>query len=137
MKQSNSTPSPLWRELNEARTQGEWKQGINRASKEWMQLFYGRTVVLEIHTINKKGQRQAGDFEKEDANVKYTALAVNNLASLAEALDAAIHDLKDWHEYNQMQVESFDGNERELQQSLADDIKERLIKVKTALAAIS
>jgi len=87
MTQSNT---PLWRELNEARTQGEWKQGTNTASKEWMQLFHGRTVVLEIHTINKKGQRQAGDFEKEDANAKYTALAVNNLASLAEALGAAI-----------------------------------------------
>ena len=88
MKQDSK---PLWQRLNEERTQGDWTPGTNKASKEWMQLFCNKKVILEVNTIHRNGQRQNGDFDKEEANAQYTALAVNNLASLAEALDEAIN----------------------------------------------
>jgi hypothetical protein len=83
---------PLYKVLNEERTQGEWMPGTNTASKEWMQIFCNKKVVLEVNTINKKGERKAGDFQKEDYNAKYTALAVNNLAHLAEALEGLMNN---------------------------------------------
>lgn len=54
-------------------TTGEWTQGTNTNSEEWMKIFCNNKVVAVINTINKKGQRQQGDFEEENANTKLIA----------------------------------------------------------------
>lgn len=59
-------------------TPGEWVQGKRTDTKEWMQIFAHDKIVAEVQPINKKGNRQQGDFDKEDANVKAICTAVNS-----------------------------------------------------------
>ena len=93
MKQQPHTEEerkPLWKVLNEQRTQGELE--LNP---------FGRKDILQIN--NGEAERwQMGNFctcygENETermANTNYTALAVNNLHILAEALQKQIDE---WH----------------------------------------
>lgn len=81
MKQDSK---PLWQRLNEERTQGEWSA-----------FFDGEKGGIDYEFEVQKGTNifERYDFVsfdnmdgRSERNAQYTALAVNNLASLAEAL---------------------------------------------------
>lgn len=81
MKTSETT-KPLYQRLNEERTQGEWMLYDDRPNG-WV--------------LNAGIKRVISVFDKDDentANAQYTALAVNNLHHLAEALVK----MCEWHE---------------------------------------
>jgi len=59
-------------------TPGDWVQGKRTDTKEWTQIFANNKIVAEVQPINKRGNRQQGDFDKEDANVKAICTAVNS-----------------------------------------------------------
>jgi len=87
MKNNNK---PLYQLLNEQRTQGEWDCGYGDTSKS-----YGifRTEMLDKETMGNpiclvSPIEQIEDIDK--ANAQYIALAANNLAPLAEALNGMI-----------------------------------------------
>jgi len=65
-------------------TAGEWTQGVNTSSKEWMQVFCNNKVIAEVKTIHQKGQRESTDFEEEEANAKLIAAAPEMLKALIE-----------------------------------------------------
>ncbi len=79
--QTNET-TPLWKELNEKRTQGEWiirhNIGYRITPKD-----SGKYIAAINHTT--------GWVQESQANAQYTALAVNNLHHLAEALETLIN----------------------------------------------
>jgi len=73
-----NTQTPLWKQLNEQRTQGEWfVKSINIESE----------IGWNVATINPF----APEHSNSEANAQYTALAVNNLAALAEALERFVN----------------------------------------------
>jgi len=63
---------PLWQQLNEQRTQGEWTLFKDKLNREWNIISKDE---FEILTISNKWR----SFETNEANANYTALAVNNL----------------------------------------------------------
>lgn len=74
MKQENK--KPLYKVLNEQRTQGDWKaNGMQIESAGW-----------NVATLNP----YAPEISNFEANAQYTALAVNNLHHLAEALETLL-----------------------------------------------
>lgn len=81
---TNNTTLPLWKALNEKRTQGNWK--AKTIDDEWEEIqtdtfnLAGNTIMAINHE-NKDGK----------ANAQYTALAVNNFADLVKALEGAIN----------------------------------------------
>lgn len=82
---NNTTTQPLYKRLNEQRTQGEWKHDIDRNKQEiFTSTFKGRSCIMSAET---RHSFHVGTDQSE-ANAKYTALAVNNLHHLAEALEA-------------------------------------------------
>jgi len=95
MPQSN-TPSPLWRELNEKRSGNKWyATSRNPNTGEWViqttDTSNNRTGYI-ADTSAKYIHADSFDDSKKiaEANAQYTALAVNNLASLAEALEGLL-----------------------------------------------
>lgn len=85
MKHTTSTAtSPLWKELNEKRTQGDWK--LPEQEQE-MNEYTVRTDDMVIATM------LAIDIDDEEglANAQYTALAVNNFHIIAEKLQYLIY----------------------------------------------
>lgn len=74
-QQNNQSPSlPLWKRLNGERTQGEWIcKGKNIANQDERITFF----------IGGNGLTSEDDI----LNAQYATLAVNHLASLAEALE--------------------------------------------------
>lgn len=92
---------PLWQRLNEERTQGEWLYQLTSMHK--MQdakysISEKSTPIKEIASFltNRNLYDLRSDEVRYDvgvtkANAQYTALAVNNLASLAESLEGFIH----------------------------------------------
>jgi len=75
MKQENNNV-PLYKRLNSERTQGNWECTLN---------YIGVPLIRITHFNGSE------DLQKDDANAEYTALAVNNLHLLAEALEAIIN----------------------------------------------
>ena len=75
-----NTNQPLYKQLNEQRTQGEWK----RPEQEYSLNEY--SIITDDMTICTALAIDIPDEEAE-ANVAYTCLAVNNLHILAEALE--------------------------------------------------
>jgi DUF438 domain-containing protein len=73
---------PLYKVLNEERTQGEWDiiEEENTVSKYRMYSTKDGANILWLDPDEE-------EIEKEKANINYTALAVNNLNQLAEALE--------------------------------------------------
>lgn len=67
-------------------TQGEWTKGTNTATKDWMTIYASGKPIAEVKPINKKGERQAGDFETEEANARLIAAAPDLLEALEEAI---------------------------------------------------
>jgi len=69
---------PLYKKLDEERTQGTWHLG-NTAMLESPSLWVGGTRILVADEVPH-------EILSGTTNAKYAALAVNNLAPLAEAL---------------------------------------------------
>jgi hypothetical protein len=84
-KQTEPNKQPLYKVLNSKRTQGEWVPND-----------YSKSNIFEPHfeVSSPETKRKVFDtpvVESEDeANAQYTALAVNNLHILAEALEKII-----------------------------------------------
>lgn len=82
MKQNTTStansPEPKTEGKQQGHTPGEWVQGKRTDTKEWTQIFANNKIVAEVQPINKRGNRQQGDFDKEDANVKAICTAVNS-----------------------------------------------------------
>jgi hypothetical protein len=78
MNTENNT-APLWRRLNEARTQGKWENSTNYigVKKDRITHFVGGVTLTEA---------------QDEINAQYTALAVNNLHILAEALEDTLRE---------------------------------------------
>ena len=93
---------PLWKELNEKRTQG--KAMLYRKVLPNNHLQIGVTVTDKngaTHTILLSTNYSTLDINSKDewtkkaeANAKYTALAVNNFASVVEALERLKNDFE-------------------------------------------
>lgn len=85
MKQETNQPIPLWKELNQKRTQGtatfypkyegENVCAIITGNVNWCEILGSYTLDGSIHVSEAK------------ANAQYTALSVNHLHHLAEALE--------------------------------------------------
>ena len=95
---TTNTTTPLWRELNEDRTQGEWKV------EKYPAVGYPNVIKSEFTSshVALMGLPTEGEDNtvEAEANAKYTALAVNNLARLAEALETALARLGTFAESN-------------------------------------
>lgn len=100
MKQDSK---PLWQRLNEERTQGEW-------------ICDGAHVYTQDQIILLKS---GGTYYVDNINMKYSTLAVNHLASLAEALEA----------YMSMVGNTGHSIGREYASELYDKAKEALNKI--------
>ncbi len=81
---------PLYKVLNEKRLNDNWK-GYADATKE--DGGYTATIMSDGHTWTTTIMCYMFGHTKEqsEANAQYTALAVNNLASMAEALENFIN----------------------------------------------
>lgn len=118
----SETKRPLYVELNEKRTQGEWsvnhwengKSGVRcNGSKDGINYFSGDAVRSSFYGIRSKidplKYNISGSFEgahiadipdfnelESKANAQYTALAVNNLHHLAEALQGMLDEFESY-----------------------------------------
>ncbi len=70
-------------------TAREWTKGTNTATKDWMTIYASGKPIAEVKPINKKGERQAGDFEREDANARLIAASPDLLEALQSCLNWA------------------------------------------------
>lgn len=100
MTNKQTTPSPLWRELNEKRTQGNWEVASSEPGDE-----YSLNVLAPINiTGDKRTVVMANPnlyfMDRAEQNAQYTALAVNNFASLAEVLGNFIEVSEQRKEYH-------------------------------------
>ena len=85
MKQD--TTKPLWQQLNEQRTQGEWYIENKTDTGIW---------VGHLKSVCSCAALMSGINDDEKiANTRYTALAVNNLHLLAEALQTFVSMIDD------------------------------------------
>lgn len=82
MQTNNTQTAPLWKVLNEQRNNDEVWEARGRFIES-----------SEYGTIAQFDKGYSGN--KEDA--QYTALAVNNLHRLAEALEEALDQLESWN----------------------------------------
>ena len=69
---------PLWKKLNEKRTQGTWMQYANKVVTETKSTLvdYDTTIFINNQIL-----------ENRIENAQYTALAVNNFTKVCEALE--------------------------------------------------
>lgn len=86
MKQE--TKQPLWKELNKKRTKGEWELNYSPNRKH---LFFESEIGGERFT-------NIIFEEVEETDAEYIALAVNNLAPVANALADLIEHLENYFE---------------------------------------
>lgn len=91
MKQENETTAlPLYKRLDEERTQGEWMV-VRYPDLETPYYIEVEGRIKEIIEFNQVLIDDKNIAPKEpQANAQYTALAVNNLSSLADTLQAII-----------------------------------------------
>lgn len=90
MKTETNT-KPLYKVLNEKRTGGIWEL----SSLDHTALITGDVPNhIDILSCDPKGSIKLFDrlpnYETAEANTKYTALAVNNIANCAEALELCV-----------------------------------------------
>jgi DUF438 domain-containing protein len=80
---------PLYKVLNEERTQGEWDiiEEENTVSKYRMYSTKDGANILWIDSDEE-------EIEKEKANINYTALAVNNLNQLAKFAEWIVKEIE-------------------------------------------
>ena len=111
-------------------TLGEWKFKVDNETD-------GQTIFIYSPKFGGIAKiPSTKHFEKHEANAKLIVTSVNNHYRLIEALNLIIGDVKDWQEYNEMQIESFDDNEADMQRSIANDIKNRYLHCKLLLQSI-
>lgn len=84
---TQETNKPLYQQLNEQRTQGYWHQFGYKEKSTFLEVEKG--TIAEFKFGVSKAE-QAEDI----TNAQYTALAVNNLAEIAEALESLISELE-------------------------------------------
>lgn len=97
---NNETKKPLYKVLDEKRTQGEW--WVKNGDKK-----YGDDKIFGSLMMGKKKGKYGGEIphvcfnsshdqnhESLMANVEYTAMAVNNLANLAECLEDIVSNIE-------------------------------------------
>lgn len=91
MNTENKTQQPLYKVLNEKRTQGEMQSYSNVSDIKFPFQMVNKedngTVVCNFLS-NIYDERK--EWKEAKANSEYTTLAVNNLASIAEALESFI-----------------------------------------------
>lgn len=119
MTTQNTTnqPLPLYKRLNEERTQGEWVHGwgngITGPTTPNMNPFVSKRkidiVSLGKCTICCFPLPENESTKQMTANAQFTALAVNNLAALAEALEGVISRLATFTESNAWEQEDQDA----------------------------
>lgn len=80
---TNETTKPLYQRLNEERTQGEIKTEQSQMYQNVIQLLQGYDTFGQICPLNGGNPTTK---EQNTANAQYTALSVNTLHHLAEAL---------------------------------------------------
>ncbi len=124
-------------------TPGDWVQGKRTDTKEWTQIFANNKIVAEVQPINKRGNRQQGDFDKEDANVKAICTAVNStykkglnpeaFEEVVKLLTDSLPHLKELMEWWDRESESFEDNEKQMCKNIAGDIREFIHRSKSAL----
>lgn len=90
---SKTTTKPLYKRLNEERTQGEW--GISKDGCDIETTDSAKLGILAVYAISK---------EKDKANAQYTALAVNNLHKIAEALEKIKELSSEWDSNTHNQI---------------------------------
>ena len=83
---------PLYKVLNESRTQGNWATTESGAKSSLR--IYATDHVQKTHVLDCFSFASGIKEEEAEANTAYTALAVNNLHLLAEALEEALDWLK-------------------------------------------
>lgn len=76
---------PLYKGLNESRTQGNWAT-IESGAKSSLRI-YATDHVQKTHVLDCYSFASGIKEEEAKANTEYTALAVNHLAELAQALE--------------------------------------------------
>lgn len=85
----------LYQQLNEVRTQGEWEPVVMRYTSDPKEIITGvgielrpdyKEVVFDT-ILPDEDEQYAIEHARIKANAQYTALAVNNLHHLAEALE--------------------------------------------------
>lgn len=100
-------------------TQGEWSKGKNTSSTEWMHVYANGKPIARALTINKRGEREAGDFAEEEANAALIAQAKNMYYRLKDVAQR-LH-------YFQSDAEMSD-QDREIIHSIQSSIDETLQK---------
>ena len=113
MKKENA--QPLYQILNANRTQGEFVSFKNPLSKNGQYIVKSIPSEIYVHYVSSE---ETLDDNETKANSDYTALAVNNLANVADALQGLV---------------KFYDNENEPSERAKDLIN----KAKEALKAIS
>ena len=91
MSTNKTNSTPLWRELNEMRGQGNW-QVIERDNPENSRIPFGIIIPFygacaPIFDTAAFPPNDEANLKRMKADAKYTALAVNNMHILAEALN--------------------------------------------------
>lgn len=104
------------------------------------------TKVKEIKT--QFAQSAGADFEdctwtfQLDKNMRivsgrFAIVDITVYDELLRALEMAVHEIKDWHEYNYNQIDSFDNNgtnnERDMQADIANGIYDKLQMIKAVI----
>jgi len=89
MKQDNNQ-KPLWKELNASRSQGVFDFDINANNGYDL---YIQNSLKTIGTFIRKDVSYMPNEKEAEANAQYATLAVNNLTTLAEALETLIDRL--------------------------------------------
>ena len=86
-KTTTESKQPLYKVLNEQRTQGQWGYGEYKGSESYKAHIIG-DYSNEIAKFYWQTENNKSNNDKQsEANAQYTALAVNNLHHLAEALE--------------------------------------------------
>ncbi len=80
---------------------------------------------------------EVGGGLQDNAQVEANAKLIAAAPDLFKALEMAMYEMKDWHEYNYNQIDSFDNNgtnnERDMQSDIANSIYEKLQIIKAAI----
>ena len=90
MKTENTVP--LYKRLNEIRTQGNWAT-IERGAKASLRL-YANDDSQKVHVLDCYSFASGIKEEEAEANTQYTAIAVNNLHQLAAFAEWAINEIE-------------------------------------------
>ena len=90
MKGEYINVQPLYKVLNEQRTQGVW-EAIQGDSMNRYQIVTPDMTISDVLAIDIPD-------EEGEANAQYTALAVNNLAPLAKVLEECLSEFETHHD---------------------------------------